>query len=152
MHDICSPQSHPLQAVSLITFILPKPWDWITFSVLGRTELDSPYDFLIHQFYCHICFSVYPCPLSLTVSQLQSGEAIFPIPLSQLNSNCRANYLSTIVISALHQLPGPAISWATLVILFKFRLCSVYCVFSHWTQLFCTGTHKPEMFKKTASV
>lgn len=151
MHDIWSHKPHPLQAVSLITFIPPKPWDWITFSALGRTEPDSPNDSLIHKFYCHICLSVYPCPLSLTVSRLPSREVIFPVPLSQLSSNCRANYLCTIVISGLHRLPGPAISWATLVILFEFRLHSVYCVLSHWTQLFCIGTHKPEMLKNTAS-
>lgn len=145
MHDVWSLKPHLLQAVSLITLIPLKLWDWITFSALGRTEPDSPNDSLIHQFYCHICFSVCPFTLSFTVSQLPSWKAIFPVPLSQLSSNCRANYLCTIVISAFRQLPGPAISWATLVIPFEFRLHSIYCVFSHWTQLFCISLRRSKI-------
>lgn len=151
MHDNWYPKPHPLQAASLITLIPPQPSDWTTFSALSRTGMDSPYDSLNHQFYCHICFSVYPCPLSPSFPATKKRGSISCFSLSQLSSNCRPNYLCTIVISALHWLPGPAISSATLVIPFEFRLHSVYCVFSHWPQWFCVGTHKLEMLRNIES-
>lgn len=148
MHDVWSPKPHLLQAVSLIILIPPKLWNRITFSALGMTDPDSSNDSLIHQFYCHICLSVCPFTLYFIVFELPSWKAIFPVPLTQLSSNCRPNYLCTIVISPFCQLPGSGISWATLVIPFEFRLQSVYCVFSHWTQLLWD---KSEMLKNTAS-
>lgn len=53
------PDPHPLQALTLINFIPPNLLGWVTFLVLERTELVFPYGSLIHQFYCHILFSVY---------------------------------------------------------------------------------------------
>lgn len=138
-------QATPPLSSDFSTLISSKPCSWVTFSPLDRTEPGYPRSSPVHHFYYHICFSVDPCPPSLTVSQLLSREAIFPFPVSRFSSNCRANYLCTIVIPTLSWLPGPTISWATLVIPFEFRLCSVHCVFSCWTQLFYIKCHKLEM-------
>lgn len=148
MHDFWPPKLHLLQAVSLITLIPPKLWNQIIFSALGTADPDSPNESLIHQFCCHICLSVCPFTLPFIVFELPSWKAIFPVPLTQLSSNCRPNYLCTIVISPFWQLPSPAISWATLVIPFEFRLHSVYCVFSHQTQLLWDKT---EILKNTSA-
>lgn len=138
-------QATPPLSSDFSTLISSKPCSWVTFSPLDRTEPGYPRSSPVHHFYYHICFSVDPCPPSLTVSQLLSREAIFPFPVSRFSSNCRANYLCTIVIPTLSWLPGPTISWATLVIPFEFRLCSVHYVFSCWTQLFYIKCHKLEM-------
>lgn len=43
-----------------------KPCSWVTFSPLYRTELGYPKSSPVYHFYYHICFSVDPCPPSLS--------------------------------------------------------------------------------------
>lgn len=149
--EVGSPKPHPLWAVILSTFFTHKPCNWVAISLLDKTEPGYPSDSQIHHFCCHICISVDSCPFSLTVSQLPSRDLLFPI-LSLTSAPIAGPITSAQLLFQLSSwLPGPAISWATLVIPFQFRLHSIYCVFSHWIQSFCIKTHKPEMLGNRAS-